>query len=112
MYPEPFLGIANRLSIEPHIVKKDGSIKRGRGKLILEPHLARIRPSKSYENRFFSEARSMAPREEKLTRDELEKITSEIRILIGDKLKNHKDGDAERLLFKMYPKKSRAYAKV
>lgn len=38
--------------------------------------------------------------ERKLTREEFEKISSEMRALIGDKLKNYKDGDAERFLFK------------
>ena len=45
----------------------------------------------------------MEPRqqkEEKLTRKEFERLTSEMRALVGDKLRNHKDGDAERLLFK------------
>ncbi len=50
---------------------------------------------------FFQEANGMEPKqEEKLTREELETIVSEFRALVGDKLKNHKDGDAERLLFK------------
>jgi len=38
--------------------------------------------------------------EKKLTREEFEKLTSEMRALVGDKLRNHKDGDAERYLFK------------
>ncbi len=38
--------------------------------------------------------------EKKLSREEFEKITSEMRALVGDKLRNHKDGDAERYLFK------------
>jgi hypothetical protein len=47
----------------------------------------------------------MEPKQEKeekkkLTREEFEKITSEMRSLVGDKLRNHKDGDAERYLFK------------
>jgi hypothetical protein len=37
---------------------------------------------------------------QKLTREEFDRITSEIRALVGDRLKNHKEGDAERLLFK------------
>ncbi len=37
--------------------------------------------------------------EQRLTKEEFERIASEIRVLVGDKLKNHKDGDAERLLF-------------
>ena len=36
--------------------------------------------------------------ERKLTRAEFEKMASEMRGLVGDKLKNHRDGDAERLL--------------
>ncbi len=43
----------------------------------------------------------MEPKQEKkLTREEFEKLTSEMRTLVGDKLRNHKDGDAERYLFK------------
>lgn len=43
----------------------------------------------------------MEPKQEKkLTREELETIVSDFRALIGDKLKDHKDGDAEWLLFK------------
>ncbi len=38
--------------------------------------------------------------EEKLSRAELEAMVSELRALVGDKLRNHKEGDAERLLFK------------
>ena len=50
---------------------------------------------------FSQKAKGMEPKqEEKLTREELESIVSEFRALVGDKLKNHKDGDAERLLFK------------
>jgi len=37
--------------------------------------------------------------EQKLTKKEFEKLSAEIRALVGDKLKGHKDGDAERLLF-------------
>jgi hypothetical protein len=52
----------------------------------------------------------MEPRQEKkLTREEFEKITSEMQALVGDKLRNHRDGDAERLLFKEFSsKKGRA----
>ncbi len=46
--------------------------------------------------------------EKKLTREEFEKITSEMRVLVGDKLRNHRDGDAERLLFKELFRKRRA----
>ncbi len=46
--------------------------------------------------------------EKKLTREEFEEITSEMRALVGDKLRNHRDGDAERLLFKELFKKQRA----
>jgi hypothetical protein len=35
----------------------------------------------------------------KLTKKEFEKLSAEIRELVGDKLKRHKDGDAEQLLF-------------
>ncbi len=38
--------------------------------------------------------------EKKPSRAELEKIASEFAALIGDKLKDYKDGDAERFLFK------------
>jgi hypothetical protein len=38
--------------------------------------------------------------EKKLTRKEFDTITAELTALIGDKLRDHKDGDAERLLFK------------
>lgn len=38
--------------------------------------------------------------QEKLTREEFDKIAAEIRALVGNKMKNHKEGDAERLLFK------------
>ncbi len=37
--------------------------------------------------------------EQKLTKKEFEKLSAEIRALVGDKLKGHKDGDAERLVF-------------
>jgi len=36
----------------------------------------------------------------KLTKEEFDEIASEIRTLVGDKMKNHEEGDAERLLFK------------
>jgi hypothetical protein len=36
--------------------------------------------------------------EHKLTQKEFEKLSAEIRALVGDKLKGHKDGDAELLL--------------
>ncbi len=43
----------------------------------------------------------MEPKQaQKLTREEFEKLTSELTALIGNKLKDHKDGDAERLLFR------------
>lgn len=45
----------------------------------------------------------MEPKQEKkLTKEEFDKPTSEMRALVGDKLRNHKDGDAERLLFKEF----------
>ena len=44
----------------------------------------------------------MEPKQEerKLSRSEFERISAELRALIGDKLKDHKDGDAEEFLFK------------
>jgi hypothetical protein len=43
----------------------------------------------------------MEPKQtQKLSREEFEKITAELTSLIGDKLKGHKDGDAEKLLFR------------
>lgn len=46
--------------------------------------------------------KSMEPRQEerKLSRVEFERISAELRALVGDKLKDHKDGDAEEFLFK------------
>jgi hypothetical protein len=38
--------------------------------------------------------------QQKLTREEFDRIASEIRDLVGDKMRNHKEGDAERLLLK------------
>jgi hypothetical protein len=35
----------------------------------------------------------------KLTKEEFDRIASEIRALVGNKMKNHREGDAERLLF-------------
>ncbi|MDG6924954.1 MAG: hypothetical protein JRN09_00215 [Nitrososphaerota archaeon] len=52
----------------------------------------------------------MEPRQEKkLTRAEFDKITSQMRALVGDKLCNHKDGDAERLLFREIRRGSNTY---
>lgn len=45
-------------------------------------------------------------KEEKLTREEFDRITAELRALIGDKLRDHKDGDAEEHLFKEIRKDS------
>ena len=42
----------------------------------------------------------MELKQQKPTKKEFERIASEIRALVGDKLKNHKDGDAEQSLFK------------
>ena len=55
-------------------------------------------------------SKGMEPKQEekKLTREEFDKISDEIRTLIGDKLKGHKDGDAERLLFKSYRRRKRS----
>jgi len=42
----------------------------------------------------------MEPKQEKkLTREEFDRITAEMTALVGDKLRNHKEGDAERYLF-------------
>jgi hypothetical protein len=66
----------------------------------LEPTLILIR------TRHLQELKGMEPRaqregeEKPLTRAEAEKLVSEMRDLIGDAFKNHRDGDAERLLFK------------
>jgi hypothetical protein len=49
-------------------------------------------------------------KEEKLTREEFERLTSEMRALVGDKLRNHKDGDAERCLFKELPSSTKRRA--
>jgi hypothetical protein len=49
------------------------------------------------------EPRAQKEGEEKpLTRAEAEKLVSEMRDLIGDAFKNHRDGDAEEYLFKSY----------
>jgi len=45
--------------------------------------------------------------EKKLTREEAMKILSEMADIAGDKLKNHRDGDAERFLFKELRKQGR-----
>lgn len=43
----------------------------------------------------------MEPRQaRKLSREEFEKVSSEIRALVGDGLRDHKDGDAEKLLLR------------
>ena len=49
-------------------------------------------------------SKGMEPKQEekRLTREEFDKLTAEITAIIGDKLKGHKDGDAEELLFKAY----------
>jgi len=41
-------------------------------------------------------------RKEKPSRAELEARVARFRELVGDKLKDHRDGDAEELLFKEY----------
>ncbi len=46
--------------------------------------------------------------EKKLSREEFEKITAKLTALIGNKLRDHKDGDAEQLLFKEIRKGSNA----
>jgi hypothetical protein len=56
-----------------------------------------------------SEAKGMEPKQEqRLSREEFDRISAEIRDLIGDKLKGHRDGDAERLLFKKMRRGSNA----
>jgi len=51
--------------------------------------------------RVLREAKSMEPRQaRKLSREEFEKVSSEIRALVGDGLRDHKDGDAEKLLLR------------
>ena len=54
-------------------------------------------------------SKGMEPKheEKKLTREEFDKLTAEIHAIIGDKLKGHKDGDAERLLFENYRRRKR-----
>jgi hypothetical protein len=48
-----------------------------------------------------SNANKMELRQErKLSKDEFERVASELRQSVGSKMRNHKDGDAERLLFK------------
>lgn len=52
-----------------------------------------------------SEAKGMEPRQEEKkrpSRAELEAMVLEFRGLVGDKLKGHRDGDAEEFLFKAY----------
>ena len=51
-----------------------------------------------------SEAKGMEPKQEEKrpSRAELETMILEFRELIGDRLKNHRDGDAEEFLFKTY----------
>ena len=55
-------------------------------------------------------SKGMEPKQEekKLTREEFDKITVEITAVIGDKLKGHIDGDAERLLFRAYRQRKSA----
>lgn len=51
----------------------------------------------------------MEPKQaQRLSREEFDRISAEIRALIGDKLKGHKDGDAEELLFREVRKGSHA----
>ena len=46
------------------------------------------------------EAKGMELKQEpRLTKQEFEALASEIRAIVGDKLKKHKDGDAEQFLF-------------
>ena len=49
-------------------------------------------------------SKSMEPKQEEKrpSRAELEARVLKFRELLGDKLKDHKDGDAEEFLFKMY----------
>jgi hypothetical protein len=48
--------------------------------------------------------------EKKLTREEAMKILSEMADIAGDKLKNHRDGDAERFLFKELRRRKSSHA--
>ncbi len=38
--------------------------------------------------------------EQRITKQQFDTLVSEIRAIVGDKLKNHRDGDSERFLFK------------
>lgn len=40
----------------------------------------------------------MKQQKQKLTKEEFNKITVDIRSIVGNKLKNHRDGDSEPLL--------------
>lgn len=40
----------------------------------------------------------MELKQRRVSEKEFDRITEEIRAIVGTKLKNHKDGDAERLL--------------
>lgn len=55
-------------------------------------------------------SKGMEPKQEekKLTREEFDKLTAEIHAIVGDKLRGHKDGDAERLLFKAMKRRRRS----
>lgn len=53
-------------------------------------------------------AKSMEPRQEEKkrpSRAELETRVLAFRELLGDKMKNHREGDAEQLLFKTYKRR-------
>lgn len=39
---------------------------------------------------------------QRLSKEEFDRLTGEIRTIVGDRFKNHKDGDAEQLLLKEF----------
>jgi hypothetical protein len=73
-------------------------------------HLHRVQANPSattlIRTRHLQELKDMEPKaqregeEKPLTRAEAEKLVSELRDLIGDAFKNHRDGDAEEYLFR------------
>lgn len=57
--------------------------------------------------RVLREANSMEPKHaRKLSKEEFEKVPSEIRALVGDRVRDHKDGGAQRLLLRKRPSSS------
>jgi hypothetical protein len=78
-----------------------------RAKKVLElvhlgrPDQATMGPGTPIRTRVLRETKSMEPRQaRKLSREEFEKVSSEIRALVGDGLWDHKDGDVEMLLLR------------